>query len=75
MSRFFPTQLLDLRDVVQKLPLDTDAVPFLMGWHWLHVPGHAPDQIALFRDADRTLLGGDAFATTGHGSVPTVLPG
>ncbi|AWM32625.1 MBL fold metallo-hydrolase [Hymenobacter nivis] len=73
MSRFFPTQLPDLRDVVQELPLDTDAVPFLMGWRWLHVPGHAPDQISLFRDAERTLLGGDAFATTDHDSVPAVL--
>ena len=31
MSRFFPTQLPDLRDVVQELPLDDDAVPFLLG--------------------------------------------
>ncbi len=75
MSRFFPTQLPDLRDVVQELPLDGDAVPFLMGWRWLHVPGHAPGQIALFRNADRTLLGADAFATTIHDSVPAVLLG
>ncbi|OGX91249.1 MBL fold metallo-hydrolase, partial [Hymenobacter coccineus] len=75
MSRFFPTQLPDLSDVVQELPTDTDAVPFLMGWRWLHVPGHAPGQIALFRDADRTLLGADAFATTHHDSIPAVLLG
>ena len=74
-SRFFPIQLPDLRDVVQELPLNGDAVPFLLGWRWLHVPGHAPGQIALFRDADRTLLGADAFATTVHGSKPAVLLG
>ncbi|MFD1469140.1 MBL fold metallo-hydrolase [Hymenobacter caeli] len=74
-SRFFPTQLPDLGDVVQELPLADDAVPFLPAWRWLHVPGHAPGQVALFREADRTLLGGDAFATTDHKSVFAVLVG
>jgi len=36
------------------------------------VPGHAPGQIALFRDADRTLLGA-AFATIVYDSVRAVL--
>ncbi|UYZ64690.1 MBL fold metallo-hydrolase [Hymenobacter weizhouensis] len=75
VSRFFPPQSFQLRDVVQALPT-TDAdqtVPYLPEWRWLHVPGHAPGQVALFRESDRTLLGADAFATTNHESVPAVL--
>ena len=75
MSRFFPKQLPDLTDVVQALPLDDEHPPYLAQWRWLPVPGHAPGQIALFRLADRTLLGGDAFATTHHASLPAVLLG
>ena len=63
LSPFFPRELPSVQDVLAPLPLDTDAVPFLPQWRWLHVPGHAPGQIALFRDADRTLIGADAFAT------------
>jgi glyoxylase-like metal-dependent hydrolase (beta-lactamase superfamily II) len=31
---------------------------------WLHAPGHTPGQVALWREADRTLLSGDAVITT-----------
>jgi glyoxylase-like metal-dependent hydrolase (beta-lactamase superfamily II) len=75
MSRFFPTQLPNLEGLVEALPLDDEHPPHLVQWRWLHVPGHAPGQIALFRLADRTLLGADAFATTNHESVPAVLLG
>jgi len=75
MSRFFPTQLPNLEGLVTALPLDDEHPPHLAQWRWLHVPGHAPGQIALFRLADRTLLGADAFATTNHESVPAVLLG
>ena len=75
MSRFFPTQLPNLEDRVQALDADDPSTPFLMNWRWLHVPGHAPGQIAFFRDADGTLLGADAFATCHHDSVPAILLG
>jgi glyoxylase-like metal-dependent hydrolase (beta-lactamase superfamily II) len=75
MSRFFPTQLPNLEGLVEALPLDDEHPPHLVQWRWLHVPGHAPGQIAFFRLADRTLLGADAFATTNHESVPAVLLG
>jgi len=75
MSRFFPTQLPNLEGLAEALPLDDEHPPHLVQWRWLHVPGHAPGQIALFRLADRTLLGADAFATTNHESVPAVLLG
>jgi len=29
-----------------------------------HTPGHTPGHVSLFRDADRTLVVGDAFCTT-----------
>ncbi len=75
VSRFFPTQLPNLTSVVEALPLDDEHPPHLAQWRWLHVPGHAPGQIALFRLADRTLIGADAFATTKHDSVPSILLG
>jgi len=75
MSRFFPIQLPNLTDRVQALDTDDPSTPFLMSWQWLHVPGHAPGQLAFFREADRTLIGADAFATCHHDSVPAVLLG
>ena len=75
MSRFFPTQLPNLTSVAEAMPLDDEHPPYLKQWRWLHVPGHAPGQLAFFREADRTLIGGDAFATTDHESVPAVLLG
>jgi len=75
MSRFFPTQLPNLEERAQALNTDDPAAPHLMNWRWLHVPGHAPGQVAFFRDADRTLIGADVFATTHHDSIPAVLLG
>ncbi|WP_310393476.1 MBL fold metallo-hydrolase [Hymenobacter sp.] len=73
MSRFFPAQLPNLGTRVQALNPADPAAPYLPGWRWLHVPGHAPGQLAFFREADRTLLGADAFATCHHDSIPAVL--
>ena len=73
MSRFFPAQLPNLGQRVQALNTDEPAAPYLPGWRWLHVPGHAPGQLAFFRDDDRTLIGADAFATCHHDSIPAVL--
>ncbi|GAB2955838.1 hypothetical protein GCM10027048_22320 [Hymenobacter coalescens] len=72
-ARFFPPQSFQLSDLVQPLATDNDEVPYLPSWRWLHVPGHAPGQVALFRESDRTLLGADAFATANHESVPALL--
>ncbi|MBU6122182.1 MBL fold metallo-hydrolase [Hymenobacter siberiensis] len=75
MSRFLPTQLPNLGNRVQALDPDDPSTPHLMAWQWLHVPGHAPGQLAFFREADRVLIGADAFATTHHDSIPAVLLG
>jgi glyoxylase-like metal-dependent hydrolase (beta-lactamase superfamily II) len=34
------------------------------GWTLLHTPGHTPGHVSFFREADRTLIVGDAFCTT-----------
>ena len=75
MSRFFPAQLPNLEERVQALEVADTGAPFLMAWRWLHVPGHAPGQLAFFRAADRVLIGADAFATCHHDSVPAILLG
>ncbi|HEX5166871.1 MAG TPA: MBL fold metallo-hydrolase [Thermomicrobiales bacterium] len=47
------------------VPLPSDgSVPGMPGWRWMQTPGHAPGHVALFREADRTLIAGDAFVTT-----------
>ncbi|WP_170170344.1 MBL fold metallo-hydrolase [Hymenobacter perfusus] len=73
VARFFPPQSFQLSDYVQQLPANDVDPPFLPDWQWIHVPGHAPGQVALFREKDRTLLGADAFATANHESVPELL--
>ena len=45
----------------------------LPGWRTIHTPGHAPGHVSLFRDKDRTLLAGDAFAKTNQNSLPDVI--
>jgi len=73
VSRFFPPQSFQLTDYVQPLPTDEQEPPFMPGWQWLHVPGHAPGQVAFFQTESKTLLGADAFATANHESVPSLL--
>jgi glyoxylase-like metal-dependent hydrolase (beta-lactamase superfamily II) len=43
------------------------------GWRWLHTPGHTAGHISLFREADRTLVVGDAFCTTKQESLLAIL--
>lgn len=62
LSRFFPTSAYDFGDRVRALPAD-GTVPGMEGWRWIHTPGHTPGHVSLFRERDRLLLAGDAFAT------------
>ncbi|MEW5927511.1 MAG: MBL fold metallo-hydrolase [Gemmatimonadota bacterium] len=62
MSRLFPHTGFDLRPQVRPLP-DDGSVPEAPGWRWLHTPGHTHGHVSLFREANRVLLAGDAFAT------------
>ncbi len=70
-SRFYPRQPVNVSDHLRPLPED-GSIPFMLGWRWVHVPGHTPGQIALWREDDRTLLAADAFVTTRQESVYAV---
>ena len=48
-------------------------MPGLPDGQWIHVPGHTPGQIALFREKDRLLLLADAFVTVRQDSRYRVL--
>lgn len=71
LSPLFPRAPVDVSRHLRTLPED-GSVPPLPGWRWLHVPGHAPGQIALWRESDRTLVAADAFVTTAQESVYAV---
>lgn len=71
----------DFRPQVRALP-EGGEVPHLPGWRWLHTPGHSSGHVSLWREADRTLVAGDAFVTTPQQRVrgalrlePTVVQG
>jgi glyoxylase-like metal-dependent hydrolase (beta-lactamase superfamily II) len=70
-SFIFPIGPDDFGDCIKALPAD-GKIPELQGWRAIHTPGHAPGHISLFRDADRTLIVGDAFVTTNQNSAISV---
>jgi glyoxylase-like metal-dependent hydrolase (beta-lactamase superfamily II) len=72
LARFYPRGPINLGDRVRALPED-GTVPAMPGWRWIHTPGHTPGHISLFREADRTLIVGDAFVTTKQESAMAVL--
>ena len=72
LSWSYPRGPIDLGDRVKPLPGD-GSVPGLPGWRWIFTPGHTPGHVVLFRDADRTLIAGDAFVTTKQESALAVL--
>lgn len=71
MAGAYPRGGMNLGERVRPLPAD-GAVPHLPGWHALHTPGHTPGHVSLFREADRTLLAGDAVVTTRQESALAV---
>ena len=71
LSFLYPKRPVDLGDRVRALP-EGGAVPRMPGWRWLHTPGHAPGHVSLWREADRTLVAGDAFVTTKQESLVAV---
>jgi glyoxylase-like metal-dependent hydrolase (beta-lactamase superfamily II) len=72
LSRFYPRGAVDISDRVLPFPED-GSVPTLPGWRWVHTPGHTVGHVSFFRDADRTLLVGDAFCTTKQESFLAVM--
>lgn len=63
MSPLYPAGPFDAGPKLSVLPAD-GSVPGMPGWKWIHTPGHAPGHISLWREADKTLIVGDAFITT-----------
>lgn len=72
MSPLFPTDPIDLGDRVQLIPKD-GSLPHLPNFKWVHVPGHSPGQIALYRSDDRVLISADAIVTTKQEDLTKVL--
>lgn len=68
LARFYPTRPVDVGARLQPLPAD-GTVPGLPDWRWLHTPGHSVGHVALWREADRALIAGDAFCTTAQESA------
>jgi glyoxylase-like metal-dependent hydrolase (beta-lactamase superfamily II) len=72
ISSIYPIEAIDLGDKVKILP-DDGQIPGLIGWRWVHTPGHTEGHISLFRDSDRALIAGDAFITVKQESLLSVL--
>ena len=71
ISGLYPRGPVNVSGHLHPLPEDS-SVPGMPGWTWLHVPGHTPGQIALWREADRTLIAADAFISTAQESAYAV---
>ena len=72
LAGLYPTSPVNVGPRLRALPED-GSVPGASGWRWLHTPGHAPGHVALWREADRALLAGDAVITTRQESAYAVL--
>jgi glyoxylase-like metal-dependent hydrolase (beta-lactamase superfamily II) len=72
ISPLFPNHRINLGHWVRKLPAD-GSVPGMLGWRWVHTPGHTPGHISLFHDEQRALIAGDAFVTVKQESLYKVL--
>ena len=72
ISSIYPNEPIDITERLIALPAD-GSVPYLDGWAWHHAPGHAPGQVAFFREADKLLISADAFITVRQDSFYKVL--
>lgn len=72
MSFTFPKKPQNLGKSVHRIPV-SNVISELPDWQFIHVPGHAPGQVALFRESDRTLISADAFVTTKQESAFSVI--
>jgi len=71
LAGFYPRGPVDVRRWLRPLPND-GSVPGMPGWGWLPTPGHTPGHVSFWREADRTLVAGDAFITTDQESAYAV---
>lgn len=71
LSRLYPRGPIDVSDRLGLL--QEGVVPSLPEWRWIHTPGHTAGHVSLFRERDRTLISGDAVATTKPESMLAVV--
>ena len=64
MSPTLPKGPINVGDRLLALPDEGAELAQLPGWTILHTPGHTPGHVSFYREADGTLLVGDAFCTT-----------
>ena len=72
LSPLYPRGPIDVRPWLRPLPAD-GSVPGMPDFRWIATPGHSPGHVSFWREADRTLIVGDAFVTTAQESVYGVL--
>ncbi len=70
-ATLFPRGPVDVSRQLHLLP-DDGTVPPMPGWRWVHTPGHTVGHVSFWREADRTLIAGDAFITTAQESAYAV---
>lgn len=83
LSRFMSSRGRDLGERICELSSSsgklaaspTGEVPGAPDWQWIATPGHSPGHISLFRESDRVLIAGDAFATMNMESWSGLLGG
>lgn len=71
ISPLYPTSPVDVSDRLRALPED-GSIPPLPGWRWVHTPGHTEGHVSFWREADASLIVGDAFVTTAQESAYAV---
>ena len=71
-SSIYPIDPINIQSRLIEIP-ENGSLPILPDWRWLHVPGHSPGQIALFREKDGFLIAADCFTTVKQDSLYKVL--
>jgi glyoxylase-like metal-dependent hydrolase (beta-lactamase superfamily II) len=71
LARLYPRGPVNVAARLQALP-DDGTLPGMPGWRYMHTPGHTVGHVSFWRDADRTLIAGDAFVTTAQESAYAV---
>jgi glyoxylase-like metal-dependent hydrolase (beta-lactamase superfamily II) len=72
LSFLYPHEPVDITEALRGL-LPYGKILELPDWEWIHVPGHSPGQVALFREKDRVLISADALITVKQDSLYRVL--
>jgi glyoxylase-like metal-dependent hydrolase (beta-lactamase superfamily II) len=71
VARLYPRGPVNVGARLQALR-DDGTLPGMPGWRHIHTPGHSVGHASFWRDADRTLIVGDAFVTTAQESAYAV---